>query len=565
MTREELQTIIAFAEKGRGFSTEHLGITEPIWDMVLFVMRRHLENKLVTVTSLAQCTNFPYTTAVRKIDHMIEEGLVIKRARTVTGKSFSLHPSEELVGRFHQYALDMKHLVATTFGFPMDEEGRGNYYFGASYLAANIIPAPTVLRQGIGVDNTLRFLTNDDQTFLILQRVTGDLEQWLGGHVDITVVGLDQLRELTLENASEELSNYDIIDFDLPWLGEYHRGNVLHPIDDLVALGNFNPSDFQPAAWDASSYDGVQYGVPIEPTPELLFYRRDILEAEDIEPPETTDNLLEALSTLRRRRPDLGGITFCAAAGAPIAHMFMQIMGDFGRPPIDLPFVNGDFDLSCIQGEHMRPCIDTPEGLAAADYLLRLKDFAPSDILELAWDETVQRFSDGDVAFAYAWSGRAARFDLNPESPAYRKAGYLAHPHGAGGTSISPMGGYAFGIPANIAPERVDLAWRVIKYLTSPAVTKFYMQKGCLVSPRFSVNADPEVRNMSQIIETVDNLAQQGRLKFWQRPPVPEFNDIVRVLGREIHDMMRGDVTPSHALSRAQSQIDQLMRAHRHY
>ncbi|MES1953139.1 extracellular solute-binding protein [Salinisphaera hydrothermalis] len=565
MTREELQTIIAFVEKGRGFSTQHLGITEPLWDIVLFVMRRHLENKLVTMTSLAQSSNFPYTTAVRKIDHMIEEGLIIKRARTVTGKSFSLHPSEELIARFHQYAFDMKELVAMTFGFPVDDEGRSNYYFGASYLAASIIPAPTVLRQGIGIDNTLRVLVNDDQTFLVWQRVIGDLEQWLGGHVDITMVNLDQLRERTLENANEELSNYDIVDFDLPWLGEYHQRNVLRPIDDLVARGDFNVSDFQPTGWEASSYEDVQYGVPIEPTPELLFYRRDILEGADIELPETTDDLLRALSELNKKCPDIRGISFCAAPGAPIAHMFMQIMGDFGRPPINLPLVNGDFDLSQIQGEQLRPCIDTPEGLAAADYLLRLKAFAPDDILEMDWDKTVRRFSDGDVAFAYAWSGRASRFDLNPGSPAYRNTGYMAHPNGANGPNISPMGGYALGIPANIAPDRVDLAWRVIKYLTSPAVTKFYMQKGCLVSPRFSVNADPEVRNMSRIIETVDNLAQQGRLKFWQRPPVPEFSDIVRVLGGEIHDMMRGNTSPANALSRAQSHIDQLMRAHNHY
>lgn len=565
MTKNELLTIVTFAERGRALSNECLGINEATWNMVLFVMRRHLENKLVTVTSLAQAADIPYTTAVRKIDHMLEEGLIIKRARTSTGKSFSLHPSCELITRFHSYALSVKELVAGTFGFPADAPDRTSYYFGASYLAANIIPGPAVLQDGIGVDNTIRFLINDDQTFLILQRTQRDIEQWLGGHVELTVVSLDRLHELTVENARREVSAYDVVDFDLPWLGEYAEKSILRSLDDLIERADMNPADFQPAGWEASRFNGTQYGIPIEPTPELLFYRRDLLEELDLEAPQTTDELLRALSVLKRKRPDIAGLTFCGARGTPIAHTFVQLMGDFGRAPLNLPTVDGDFDLSRVEGEHMRPMLDTPEALAAAEYLLELRDYAPADILDMAWDRAVQCYADGQAAMTYAWSGRAARFDFNLDSPAYRTSGCLPHPAGTSRPSMSPMGGYALGIPGNIAPERVDVAWRVIRYLTSPELVKFYVQNGCLVSPRFSVSADPEVRNISGIIETVDNLAQEGRLKFWPRPPIPEFNDMTAILGTEMHGMMKGEWSPAEALARSQSRIDEMMRAHGRY
>lgn len=565
MTRKELITIINFAEKGRALAMDCLGISEPTWNMVLFVLRRHLENRMVTVTSLAQAADIPYTTAMRKIDQLHEDGLIIKRPRTVTGKSFSLHPSEELIRRFHDYALRLKHLVGTTFGLPRDIEGRSPYYFGASYLAANIIPAPAIMLQGIGIENTIRLLTNDDQTFLVMKRIKPDLEQWLGGQIDITLVGLDELRERTLEDAAREVSAYDIVDFDLPWMGEYAEKHILRPIDDLLEHSNVNPADFHPAAWDASSYNGVQYGVPVEPTPELLFYRRDILQSLGLEAPRTTDDTLDLLATLRKQRPDIAGIGFCAARGTPIAHTFVLIMGDFGRAPIDLPIIEGDFDLSEVRGEHMRPMIDTPEGLAAAEYLLALRDYAHPKLLDMAWDETVQSYADGEIALAYAWSGRAARFDLNLDSPAYRNSGYLPHPAAPGLSCICPMGGYSLALPRNIDPDRVDVAWRTIEYLTSPALIKFYAQNGSLVSSRFSVSADPEVKNMSPIIEVVDNLAQAGQLKFWQRPPIPEFSSMMDILGEEIHNMMRGETSPRSALARSQSHIDALMRTREYY
>jgi multiple sugar transport system substrate-binding protein len=561
VTKQELLTIISFAEKARAISSECLGINEATWDILLFVIRRHLENKLVTATSLAHSAKMPYSSAVRKIDQMVEEELIIKRVRSTTGKSFSLHPSEDMLTRFHNYALEMKHMVAETFGFPTDPAGRNTYYFGAAYLAASIIPGPAILRQGIGVKNTMRFLFNDDPTFLILKRAQKDLEQWLGGKVEITCVSIDEARTRTLENVQRLVSQYDIVDFDFPLIGEYAEKEVLMPIDALVESSKMNTADFHPVGWDATTYDGLRYGIPIEPTAELFFYRKDIFEALDLEPPTTIDDTLHALRMLKIRRPDIVGIAFCAAAGTPIAQTFLQLMGDFGRSPLDLPIVDGDFDLSQLSGQRLACMINSPEGLAAAEYLLELKEFGPPNLLDLAWEETAQFYTDGRAATAYLWSVRAARFELDLASPAYRQSGYLAHPSAGKAECISPMGGYALGIPKNIDPRRVDLAWRVIRYLTSPELIKYYVQNGCLVSPRFSVSADPEVKSMSGVTETIDALAQSDRLKYWQRPPIPEFSDMMSVLGQEIHRMMRGEIKPRDALARSQQRIDLMLQS----
>ncbi|MFC6672917.1 hypothetical protein [Marinobacterium aestuariivivens] len=105
----------------------------------------------------------------------------------------------------------------------------------------------------------------------------------------------------------------------------------------------------------------------------------------------------------------------------------------------------------------------------------------------------------------------------------------------------------------------------MMKYLTRPELMKWYAQSGSLSSPRFSTSADPEVRALSKIIVQLDNMEKKGQLQLWPRPPIPEFNDIVHIVGEEIHPMLKGEASIDRALKNAQKRVDSLMRSHGHY
>lgn len=104
-----------------------------------------------------------------------------------------------------------------------------------------------------------------------------------------------------------------------------------------------------------------------------------------------------------------------------------------------------------------------------------------------------------------------------------------------------------------------------MEYLTRPEMLKWYVQYGNLSSPRFSTSADPEVQAKSPLISEIDGMERRGELQIWPRPPIPEFSDILGILGDEIHLMLQGEATPAVALGNAQNRIDALMRAHGHY
>jgi multiple sugar transport system substrate-binding protein len=232
---------------------------------------------------------------------------------------------------------------------------------------------------------------------------------------------------------------------------------------------------------------------------------------------------------------------------------------DFGQPIVDLPRVAGGFDTERLHEGNLRPMLDAPAAEAAAAYLMELADYAPPNILAMSWYERIKPYAAGQVAMAYGYTLLAPYFELDPDSPANGTTGYLPHPAGPTGEPIAPVGGYVFGIPANLAPERRAAAAEALIAFTTPEAQKLYALNGSRTAPRYSVAADPEVRRVSPIFEAVEGMSWRDELQFWPRPPIPQISEIIRICGEELHDMLRGQVRPREALRRAQARAEEAL------
>ncbi len=567
LDRQEMLRFLAFIE---AMDDEALGIlpllqTDACFRMTLFLMRQHLQARLTTVTSLAAASGVPYATAMRRIEEMVEAGLIVRRPRTKTGKSFSLHPSRPLIDAAYDYARRIKRVIGKAFGLPGPATGLQDYYFGGSYLAARIIPPPAVREVPLALIEPLRILVHADPTFMAMDNLKRQLEQGFGVAIQNRALSIDRLRLEGLKNSEAKASRYDIIAIDLPWVGEFAAKGALLPLDALIEAEGVHGSDFHPPSWQGCRYRDQQWAVPIQTTPEIFFYREDVFAAAGLAPPTTTDAVLDAARRLHRPGQGLRGIAWNAARGTPMGHSFLMIMSAFGRPVLDLDPIGEEYDAQALEGERRRPMIDSEAGRRTAEYLLELLDLAPLNILTMSWFERIRAYAKGEVAMAYGYTLLAPYFVHDPASPAHGRTGFLPHPRGPGGANIAPVGGYALGIPANLAPERREAAWQALVTLTSSEACKAYMLNGSLVSPRFSVSADPEVRALSPLIETIEGMAHAGQLQYWPRPPAPEISDVISICGEELHDMCRGLKSLDQALTDAQNRADRLMRAHGHY
>jgi multiple sugar transport system substrate-binding protein len=434
-----------------------------------------------------------------------------------------------------------------------------DYYFGDSYAAMRSIPHINVLPIPLRLSGGLRVLVHGDPTFMVMKNLKRQFEQVVGCQIHQRAYSIDRLRAEALRNAERPSSRYDIIAVDLPWIGEFAEKRVLMPLDEVMDVARLDPSDFHTAGWKAAHWDRRPYGVPAQTTPELLFYRKDLFAGAGLEPPSTTDALLKAAKALHDPRRAMSGIAWNAARGTALGHTVLMTMADFGQPALDLPAIAGGFETDHLAKGGYRPTINTEAGCLAAEYLLGLLRYSPPEILSMSWYERVRPYAAGSVAMAYGYTLLAPYFELDESSPANGNTGYLPHPAGPGASCVAPVGGYVMGIPANLPRDRVPGAVEALIVFASPEAQKLYIQSGSRTNPRYSVAADPEVRGLSSIFESVDTISWRDQLQFWPRPPVPEICGIIQICGEEFHDMLRGISSPREALRRAQARADALI------
>ena len=567
MTREELLRILRFVDTTRELAEKRTSLSaiDPRWNIVSYAMSRHMEGKLLTVTTLASAAGVPYGTAMRRIGDLIEEGFLLKREKSKSGKSFSLHPTRKLIKEFESFAMQMKAMVGNTFGFSTGEGAIEDFYFGGYYMASRILPYPNAMRTGVGYDRKIRILSPVDPTFKTLSEFSSNLDELCGTHIEIVNLPLDELHQEIMENSKRSVSKYDLMAVDLPWIGQLAEENVVQPLDAIISEEHYSATDFHTAAWKGSAWRGQQYGLPIQPTAELLFCRSDLFADAGLLIPETTEDLLFAARMLHRSAFRLSGIVMNYGRGTPVAHTFIQTLADFGQPIINLKPLGEEFNVEIIDGENYRPMIDTEAGQSTANYLLELLDYAHPESLVCNWDRRIRIFSEGQAAMCYGWSIRAASFELDETSPAHDRVVFAPHPAGSGQRRIAPIGGFSLTMPTSLSDRRRKSAWKTMEYLTRPELMKWYVQNGNLTSPRFSTSADPEVQAKSKMIGEVDGMERRGELQIWPRPPIPEFSQMLAILGDEIHWMLQGETKVPEALAKAQNRIDVLMRENGRY
>jgi multiple sugar transport system substrate-binding protein len=446
-----------------------------------------------------------------------------------------------------------------------------SFYLGASHLSASIIPSPAPLHARAKTGGALRIALYDDPSFSITGNLQKEVFGLMDGRVSFQAFPMDELRRQILQDAAQPVSAYDIVQVNLPWIGEFSESEVLLPLDELIEAGNVNRADFHPAEWEGARNRGHQRAIPLHTAPQVLFCRRDMFEAVGVELPATTNQMLAAARKLHVAKEGVFGVAWNGAAKTPVGQSYIQFLADFGQPILNLRPVPGGYDATHVEGEEYRPLVSSHRSRLTAEFMMELLEVSPPDVLDLPLGQAGVVFGSGKAAMAYEFANRAARFEFDDSSPARGNVSYLPHPIGAGDSGrqrrkhVSPIGGLVLGIPSNIDPKRRDFAWNSLLWLTSPEVIKMLVTRGGIVSPRFSVAADPEVRKLSPVIAAVDEMAKRGELRLWPRPPVAEYQKIIDILGEEIHAMLRRRKTIKAALNAAQNRIDRMMREAKRY
>lgn len=562
MNDYEILRVIDFVERTRLPFAQAMPVAdeEPVWNIIAYLMRSEIKGQVVTSSTLAQVSKTPYSTSRRLIARLIDEGHIVRKPRSRTGKTFSVHPSPAIMKAFVDYAGQIKSLLAETMGTRSSGEDEEEYYFGGTPRMSPLAPPIGLVEKRISEKVELRFLLSDDNYFSALRNMWVDFRNNLASRRNFDQLSLPDLYRRAIENGAQAESSYDVITVNMPWIGEFAGKGLIRPIGDQLRQSGVNPLDFHHVVWSTGVWNGTEYGVPIYCTVHILAARQDLFAEKGLSYPRTFDEVIAAGRALHMPQVGQFGIVWDGARGMPCAHSFMFFMGACSSPIVSLRQVRQSFTLEGTKPEDLIPLIQSDAGRATLDYMHRLIEISPPDILDSAWDKSLEVFLSGHSAMAYCQTMRAARFEYDVQSMVRRRVEYLPHPSGPHGNRDSPIGGYILAVPTNLPEERAELAVEAISWMTSRDAMKTHVKNGFPIAPRFSVMPDPEAAASSPIVRFVDRLARRKLLHTWQRPPLPQYTAIERVLGEEIHDALTGVKSDYAALRDASDRAERLLR-----
>jgi multiple sugar transport system substrate-binding protein len=323
----------------------------------------------------------------------------------------------------------------------------------------------------------------------------------------------------------------------------YAARGAHRPLDDLIeADPDFDLDDFYQPSRRISSFNGKTYAIGFDVAPTVMYYNKTLLQKAGIDLPSRTEPMSWAtfreLAIELTEPPDQYGFT-CAPAIDDLVSWIYCAGGNV------------------MNDQATRSTLGDPEAMEALQFVIDLfvKDKVTPPIKNLVSESSSSNFMQGNVAFMQngPWQVvniRKAKFDWD----------VIPFPAGAAG-STPRVSGSSFAIPSGVREGAdLDLAWKLLKTLTSTGALDIYARAGRNNPARLSAgNAfKPPPDNLGIVQQILAGKVAGGHAF----DVTTNWNQVKQLLGQDLPRTFLGQVTVAEAITGLTPRLDVLMRQH---
>jgi len=388
-------------------------------------------------------------------------------------------------------------------------------------------PAPSAGEAPAGdmpfAGTTLRLVGANHPWQVAITPMLAEFEAATGIKVEFEALGEDQLNQkLTTEFTA---GNSDIDVFMQRPLQEARVMQLNGWYEDLtncVSDPAYDFADFADGAVGTTMVNGVLTGVPIVTEQEVLYYRKDLLEAAGLAVPTTLDELKAAAEALTDKDNEMYGFV-ARGQRSPLVTQFSSFLYSSG----------GDwFD------ENRQATLNTPEALAAIDlYGMLLREYGPPGVLNMSWPQAVAVFAQGNAALYTDASSIYANV-LDPELSAVAdKTGVAVFPAGPAGSIMYNV--TSWGLAMHSGSKNKDAACEFIKWATSKDIVSRTQGEGAVPGARESVWASP-AGSAAFPADWVEAVAASANGRGYDRPLVTAVTQARDIIGAAVNVAIEG-------------------------
>lgn len=354
--------------------------------------------------------------------------------------------------------------------------------------------------------------------------------------VTTTLIPYDEVQAAATLDVQSGAGNYDVLDMWYVSLGALVEDGIIQPLDDLMENPEVNAPDFISSIFDAYSLvDGSRYGLPFDGDTHVLFYNKEILDRNGIQPPSTWAEYADAVRKITEAEAAngvYGAALMAQQAPIIIASTYANRLAGFGGGFLD---------------DSGAPTLDTPEAISAAQAMLEVAEYSLPTPSETAFDEALAAFLGGNVGFMEFWTDLGV-FAENPEqSEIVGKWGVVELPVGGSATSSLAALNAGFAMAVSTATKCPELAKDFVVYATSqPVNLELITTTGSGIDPsRQSTLMAPEYIEFAPQVQAVAQNSLDGALTW---PTVPEAPQLMQALADELANMIIGRTSPEEAM-----------------
>jgi multiple sugar transport system substrate-binding protein len=322
----------------------------------------------------------------------------------------------------------------------------------------------------------------------------------------------------------------------------YAARGAHRPLDDLIAQDpDFDLDDFYQPIRTISTFNEQTFGIGFDVAPTVLYYNKTLLQKQGIALPSRTEPMTWAtfrdLAQELTRPPEQYGFS-CAPAIDDLVSWIYCAGGNV------------------MNGDATRSALNAPEAMEAIQFVVDLfvKDKVTPPIANLVTESSLSNFLEGNVAFMQngPWqvvNVRKAKFDWD----------IVPFPAGAAG-STPRVSGSSFAIPAKVRGGDLELAWKLLKTLTSTGALDIYARAGRNNPARLSAGSafKPPPDNLGIVQDILAGKVAGGH----PFDVTTNWNQVKQLLGQDLPRTFLGQVTVKEAIDGLTPRLDVLMEQH---
>ena len=335
-----------------------------------------------------------------------------------------------------------------------------------------------------------------------IQSFIPEFEEKTGVKVNVSETPYGEAHQKQLLSYKQKAGAYDIAQFDNSFLAPFCQAKAMTDLGEWVSGSDeYDTNDFGKGQQDyGKCASGETFGLTLSTEPMIQWYRTDLYEKLGIKPATTWDEWYSNAQKIQASGASGQLIGF----GPNVSWWWMTMVWSFGGKLYD---------------ENLNPTVNSPEAIAAVDYMKKLLSVSPKGAITANGDEVTSKFLGENIGAMLNYSGY---YGMALDPSINKNAGKFATaPMPKGASDITHLAGWNIGIPSDA--KNPNAAWAFLEFVLGKTNAKAYLESGAAAIGRKSIISDSSLLEKNPYLPQLEIPASSRIERYPQIAVWPEF------------------------------------------